>query len=55
MVEVQPSGCAGRTVAAHKKQWVGLMGALWWMFGQWGAVRRADMALVRGALPIIGK
>lgn len=55
MVEVNLWGCAGRAGAVHKKQWVGLRGALWWMFGQWGAVRRADMALVRGALPIIGK
>lgn len=33
----------------------GLRRALWWMLGQWGAVRRADMAMVCGALPSIGK
>lgn len=55
MVGVNRWRLAGRTVAVYGKQWVGLGGALWWMLGWWGAVRRADMAVLCGALPIIGK
>lgn len=54
MVGMKSRTRAGGTVAIYGEQRVD-RGALWWMFGWWGAVRRADTAVVCGPLPIVGK